>query len=228
VTNAPYELTWSNASPGDYVLTAVATDNFGINVTSAPVNIQVISVNDAPVAVARIAPLFMVSTNETNLKVLSANGSNATVILDGSLSYDIDGDPLEFFWLADSSPDPIALGASVTVSLDVGEHVITLVVSDGNDQSTDSLTVEVITASDAVVELILQVDQANISSSNKIRLVATLKAACASFDRGELGAGSNQLHAFQNKVRAQVAASNPYLAEKWIHLAQQIIDAVTE
>ena len=37
-----YSLTWSNASPGSYALTAVATDNAGLNATSAPVDIKVL------------------------------------------------------------------------------------------------------------------------------------------------------------------------------------------
>jgi hypothetical protein len=37
----PFQLVWSNAPPGDYTLTAVATDNGGATGTSAPVNIVV-------------------------------------------------------------------------------------------------------------------------------------------------------------------------------------------
>jgi hypothetical protein len=53
-------------------------------------------------------------------------------------------------------------------------------------------------------------------------LLATLKAAAASFERGNLVAGLNQLHAFQNKVRAQL--TNPVLAERLTEAAQVIID----
>jgi len=53
-----------------------------------------------------------------------------------------------------------------------------------------------------------------------------LKAATASTDRGQNVAAANQLHAFQNKVRAQIAPSDPALAQLWIHMAQEIIDAL--
>ena len=37
----PFELTWSNAPPGDYKLTAKATDNVGATAVSDPVTIHV-------------------------------------------------------------------------------------------------------------------------------------------------------------------------------------------
>ena len=37
----PYSFRWTNATAGSHVLTAVATDNNGIQVTSAPVSISV-------------------------------------------------------------------------------------------------------------------------------------------------------------------------------------------
>jgi Concanavalin A-like lectin/glucanases superfamily/Bacterial Ig domain len=39
--NPPYSITWSNATPGSYALTAQATDNAGLTATSSPVNIIV-------------------------------------------------------------------------------------------------------------------------------------------------------------------------------------------
>jgi hypothetical protein len=58
-------------------------------------------------------------------------------------------------------------------------------------------------------------------------LVASLNSACAAFDRGAKRAGINQLEAFRNKVRAQVAPTNPGLAGQLDSLAQQIIDGIT-
>ncbi len=57
-------------------------------------------------------------------------------------------------------------------------------------------------------------------------LLVTLEAALASLNRGNAVAAANQLQAFQNKVRAQVAPSNPVLAQTLIAAAQQAIDAL--
>ncbi|MCL5098990.1 MAG: Ig-like domain-containing protein, partial [Candidatus Omnitrophica bacterium] len=45
VTTSPYTITASITSPGNQVLTAVATDNLGVQTTSDPVNIRVIAPN---------------------------------------------------------------------------------------------------------------------------------------------------------------------------------------
>ena len=42
-TVAPYALTWTNALPGNYTLSAVATDNGGFTAISAPVNVSVVA-----------------------------------------------------------------------------------------------------------------------------------------------------------------------------------------
>jgi RHS repeat-associated protein len=47
-TGAPYTVTWANAAPGSYVLTAKATDNLGFGAASAPVTVIV----NAPPTVA--------------------------------------------------------------------------------------------------------------------------------------------------------------------------------
>jgi len=47
-TTAPYTVTWNDVPPGNYVLTATATDNLGASVTSAPVNVTVTAGIPAP------------------------------------------------------------------------------------------------------------------------------------------------------------------------------------
>jgi len=85
----------------------------------------------------------------------------------------------------------------------------------------------VFTPSMEVAQLILLVNDSDLGAKNKQPLLATLSAAMASFERGNLHSGANQLHAFQNKVRAQVARMDAALANELVNAAQQIIEKVT-
>jgi len=58
-------------------------------------------------------------------------------------------------------------------------------------------------------------------------LLATLSAALRSMERCNSVAAVNQLGAFRNKVRAQVARSDPALATSFIQAAQDIIDVLS-
>jgi hypothetical protein len=78
---------------------------------------------------------------------------------------------------------------------------------------------------ESVEGLIAQVIQSGLSVKRTHPLLATLEAALASFRRESLRSGVNQLGAFQNKVRAQVAPDDRVLATTWIASAQEIIDA---
>jgi hypothetical protein len=123
--------------------------------------------------------------------------------------------------------DPgVPTGALATTCLGVGCHSVVLTVSDGSASSQCSVDVCVITACEAVEKCIQLVDESTIARKNKRPLIASLKAACASFERGNYHSAVGQLGAFQNKVRAQVARDNPAEATAFIVCAQQIVAAV--
>jgi len=65
----------------------------------------------------------------------------ATVNLDGSASYDLDGDPLQYFWhwIIDSTPYE-AKGVTAQVQMPVGEHAVQLILSDGIHLSAPAFT----------------------------------------------------------------------------------------
>jgi hypothetical protein len=79
-----------------------------------------------------------------------------------------------------------------------------------------------------VAQIILFAERSSLAQNRKRPLIATLQSAAASFERGNFAAGVNQLQAFQNKVRAQIAPSDPALADTMIRSAQQVIDAMRE
>jgi hypothetical protein len=68
--------------------------------------------------------------------------NGASVVLDGSGSYDPDGDPLLFTW-SDEHGQVLGMGRTLSVPLSLGSHVLTLVVDDGRG-ATASDTVSVL------------------------------------------------------------------------------------
>jgi hypothetical protein len=123
---------------------------------------------------------------------------------------------------------PIVLtGPVVTNCLALGCHSVVLSVSDGRSVSRCETNLCVISGCDAVEQCIVLVDGTAIARRSKRPLIASLKAACVSFEQGDFVSGLNQLESFQKKVNAQVATAYPAEAAALIECAQQIIDAIT-
>lgn len=74
--------------------------------------------------------------------------------------------------------------------------------------------------------LIALVNTSILPRQRKRPLVATLEAAAASLAGGNSATAINQLQAFQNKVRAQVAGFDATLADALIAAGQAVIDSV--
>jgi hypothetical protein len=163
------------------------------------------------------------ATATTSL-VISVNSSNATVVLNGSLSYDPDGNSLTYTWYQTGSPNPLATGVIAVVVLPVGTNSITLSVNDGLASSQQTITVQVIT----IVQAVTQLQAAVIADVSKAQpLIATLNAALGSIDRSNPAAAINQLQAFQNQVSAQISPLDPALAQTLIDEAQSIMNALS-
>jgi hypothetical protein len=94
----------------------------------------------------------------------------------------------------------------------------------GQDTSAPQIfTIAVLSPCQAIELLIASVRQADLGHINKRPLLASLEAACKSFQRGNWRAGVNELRAFQSKVRVLVAPDYPSLAQQWVADAEAII-----
>jgi hypothetical protein len=189
----------------------------------ATVFITVRSVNDAPLARIEVSPLTQV-LGITNKVVVAAVCGDATVILDGSASSDADGDPLTSEWT--EGTNSLGSTAIVTNQFAIGTHEISLTVNDGALTNMANEIVEVVSPAQGLGIIIAYIEETDLGRRNGRPLIASLKAAAASFEDCHPIPGVNQLEAFQNKVRAQIAPLDEELAAKLIEAAQQIIDAV--
>jgi outer membrane protein assembly factor BamB len=220
----PFNLTVNKLPAGVHVLTANGTDDRGAMSIASPVTI---TVGRPPVAIARAAPGVLISSNTADAVIISSNKENASVLLDATLSYDSDHDPLQYAWFEEGSIVPFATSVVATRELDVGRHEISLQVSDGSDTNADHLTIAVITACEAEEEVIALIKGAQVPTHQDRPLISSLQSACASFERSQMRAGTAQLAAFQHKVRAQIAPVDQGLAGTLVQAVQQIIDAVS-
>jgi len=182
--------------------------------------------SQAPVCLARIACAVTFTNDSTNY-LISLTGSNACTVLDGRQSFDPEGDPIGIRWFADQNPTPIGSGPLSTNCFGLGCHTVTLAATDPfGIQCATNIDVCVLTACDALVKLIVLIEDSALSRKDKRPLVTTLKNSCVNFEAGEFVPAMNQLQAFQNKVSAQLGKTHPAEAEAIIAFAQKILDGI--
>jgi hypothetical protein len=209
---------------GTNVVTCTAANVSGLT-NSCSFNVVVGEITNKPpvCAIGAIACAQTVA-NDPNSYVISLDGTTASVKLDASGSTDPDGDTLTYSWTIDGAA--AGTGATITATLDVGCHTVAVTVDDGKGgTSTCTKTVCVITGGDAVDSVITLLDNSDLGRKNKRPLIASLKAAGASFDRGDFVPAMNQLEAFQHKVAAQLK-DFPAEAAALIESTQKILDAI--
>jgi hypothetical protein len=211
--------------------TFTVTDPAGAQSGVCTVSITINAVNDAPTPSIEVAPLSDLGPTVPGLIVISPNNENVCVVLSGS-AIDVDAENgcgnseiVSYTWLIDGVE--AGTGTTIDACLLVGSREVTLLVEDGGGAIGEATAiVEVLSGCEAVEELIMVVNDSVVERGNKRPFIATLKAACAAFERGSDGAALNMLnHAFMNKVRAQISRDNPVEAAEWNRIAQEIIDA---
>jgi hypothetical protein len=155
-----FSLIWSNAPPGDYALTALATDNEGESTVSAPVNITVGPVSNLP-PVVRITspPNNAVFRAPVTIPIFAyahdPDGSVSSVeFFDGTNSLGfgrsigpVPVTPLVYSTPVSPGPGPVPPGPIIIPSnifvfvwsnAPVGVHVLTAVATDNDGASTTS------------------------------------------------------------------------------------------
>jgi Bacterial Ig domain/Immunoglobulin domain/Immunoglobulin I-set domain len=178
---------------------------------------------NTPTAKVQGSGIFL--PGSTNQFVISANGSNAVVMLDGSLSTDPANASLEYSWVADGVP--FANGVLTTNLFGLGEHNVTLTVTNGMATGTAGITLEVLGPVDGLDQLIVAVVDSGLNIKVKRPLIEILDNIILP----PIPGGSNEpqwseLEVFQSKVLDNVAPIDPALAETFIKFSQEILDAV--
>jgi poly(3-hydroxybutyrate) depolymerase len=204
---------------GLHTVTCSAID-FAGNSSQCSFVITVVPGNLPPVPIVHISPLARFS-GYTNLLVISPNNRAASIGVDASGSYDVDDAAFRYEW--SEGDERLGTNATLVHDFSLGEHTLTLALDDrfpGGISSTN-LTIEVISAADAVGILIETLQASALSFRNQRPLVASLSAASASFQRGNFDSGINQLKAFANKVSAQILPSEPVLGAQLVSAAEQ-------
>jgi hypothetical protein len=204
-------ITLTNAQLNDAGTYSVVVSNVAGMVVSSNVTLRV---NRRPVA----------DPSASLASKISSNGTNAIIVLDGSRSYDLDGDALQYVWLRSGSSIVLATGMVAVVTLPVGSNTVELIVSDLLASSTNAINVTVLTTGQAVQRLSSTVRNSGLAHTEP--LLAASSAAISSIERGNVKTAVNQLQAFENMTTAQVVRVDQALAAKFMSQAEQIIDAL--
>jgi len=209
---------------GTNQVTCTVSDAAG-NMSQCSFAVTVFPGNQPPMPVIEVSPLAHLP-GYTNLIVIApADALTASVVFNGSKSHDPDDSSFNYYWSEGTNLFSTNVVAERVLGL--GAHEISLWLDDTFPLGTNSVlvVVEVISPDDAVGAVIDLLENSNLGRKNLQPLEASLNAAEASFERGNTTAAINQLSAFQNKVRAQIAPFNPQVANELIQAVQVIIDA---
>jgi hypothetical protein len=187
----------------------------------ATVDITVTPVNDAPVAHIEILNTVTFLGSPTIITL----DETATVILNGSGSFDVDNDPLAFTWFVGDPPVAFATSAVATNEVAPGSYLFQLQVSDGDLTDGAAAPVDVLTPCDAIALMIVLIEETPYSNGIKRPLIDCLEMACDAFDKGKFDKAVGMLEAFQDKTAIRLAPVDPELAQVLIDAAQTLIDA---
>jgi hypothetical protein len=112
----------------------------------------------------------------------------------------------------------------------LGNYTLVAIATDNLGAFTISepvnITVQIVSPSRAVAELIEIVERMGIASKTRKQLIQPLESAERAFDKGHTRQAVAHLVDFEETVRERLADSEPVLAAELLEAAQQIIQAV--
>jgi len=162
-TTAPYSFEWSPVAPGTYSLTAVLTDNNGVQTISAPVSVQVIGPSVAISSPAnganlhQVNPVLYASASETGGIVSSVVFyADNTLLGTGTRN----GSVYQFTW----------------INAPAGVHSLTAVATDNNGAQTTSAAVSVTVYSMPTVTITSPATGTVVAQNSLVQFTATASA----------------------------------------------------
>jgi large repetitive protein len=193
----------------------------------ATIRIDVVPVNDPPIAIADLLSDAIYSALGRQFVVVAANNSNVLVRLSAAASRDVDGDPLQFSWYEGASEVPFAFGVEVTNLLSPGLHDFRLRVNDGRENAEDAFEVLVVVPAQIVRDILLQIDTAALPRKAKRPCITTLKHAVDAFEMGRFDLAVNLLEAFRQKVEAQIEPLDLTLATALVDQTYRLLEILS-
>ncbi len=171
--------------------------------------------------------------------VLAPNEFSATVVLDGSASYDPDGEPLQYLWgyfhLEDFIPLPGATWSSspyLTYAFSGGTASghFRLLVADAHETRMSRYELVVMTYSPAtmMIELREWLDD-NLGSRPGVQkvLIPTLNRAAQEFRDGEIQQAIETVKLFQRQAKTRLGQHHKQITQALVGLTQAVIDVVS-
>lgn len=188
----------------------VGNDCRSINSLSA-----LLQVNCSPIADASL----------TRPRVVSACGTNASVVLNATASSHPNKVPTTFLW-KDASGATFADGLIAVAPLPLGLNAITLVADDGMATARASITVEALSLAEALHRLITETEDASISALKRPLLRLPLQLAADRVNEGRPMQAAVHLRSFLRRTRELVEPDIPSLATRWIEDTEAVIVAI--
>jgi alpha-tubulin suppressor-like RCC1 family protein len=179
ITNPPYTVVWSNVTPGNYALTAVATDN-GLVATSAVVNV---TISNTPPAITILTPASNAVCQAVANIAMTVTASDANGYV-AKVGYYYAGTNL----IGESTISPFSM---VWSNVAAGTYSLTAKATDDGGAMTTSSPVSVAVNGQPTVSITNPVSNATFAAPTNITIYATASDSDGTISRIDFYYGLN-------------------------------------